>query len=74
MDRDFPRGCRQSSVRIAAGARLKDPLPATYGPDGRTGEFDHRADWLRIDNTDLQPDEVAERIIRHFSLRRAAGG
>lgn len=37
------------------------------------GEFDGRADWLRIDNTHLPPDEVAERIIRHFSLPRADG-
>lgn len=34
------------------------------------GEFDGRADWLRIDNTDLPPETVAERIIDHFSLAR----
>jgi hypothetical protein len=32
------------------------------------GEFDGRADWLRIDNTALSAAEVAERIIGHFSL------
>ena len=32
------------------------------------GEFDHRADWLRIDNTHLPPETVAERIIAHFHL------
>lgn len=32
------------------------------------GEFDGRADWLRIDNTSLAPDAVAERIIRRFAL------
>jgi hypothetical protein len=32
------------------------------------GEFDHRADWLRIDNTQLAPGEVAERAIVHFGL------
>lgn len=37
------------------------------------GEFDGRADWLRIDNTDLPPETVAERIIAHFSLPAAAG-
>jgi hypothetical protein len=37
------------------------------------GEFDHRADWLRIDNTALSPEEVAERIIAHFGLPVAAG-
>lgn len=36
------------------------------------GEFDHRPDWLRIDNTDLLPRDVAEQIIRHFSLPLAA--
>lgn len=38
------------------------------------GEFDGRADWLRIDNTALPPDAVAERIIHHFSIPRAAAG
>lgn len=36
------------------------------------GEFDDRADWLRIENTHLSPAEVAERIITHFALPRAA--
>jgi hypothetical protein len=36
------------------------------------GEFDVRADWLRIDNTALSAAEVAERIIAHFALPRAA--
>lgn len=35
------------------------------------GKFDGRPDYLRIDNTDLAPEEVAERIIEHFSLRPA---
>lgn len=38
------------------------------------GEHDHRPDWLRIDNTALPPEEVAERIIHHFSLARSAEG
>ena len=38
------------------------------------GQFDGRADWLRIDNTQLSPDVVAERIIQHFGLSLAAGG
>jgi hypothetical protein len=37
------------------------------------GEFEGRADYLRIDNTDLPPDTVAERIIDHFALRRIEG-
>lgn len=39
------------------------------------GEFDGRADWLRIDNTALSPEEVAEQVIRHFGLPvRSADG
>ena len=37
------------------------------------GEFDGRADWLRIENTHLSPAEVAERIITHFALPAATG-
>jgi hypothetical protein len=33
-----------------------------------TDEFDGRADYLRIDNTDRSPGEVAEMVIDHFSL------
>lgn len=32
------------------------------------GAFDDREDWLRIDNTDLAPAEVAERVAKHFQL------
>ncbi len=35
-------------------------------------EFTGRSDYLRIDNTDLPADEVAERIIQRFGLRAAA--
>jgi hypothetical protein len=34
------------------------------------GEFDGREDWLRIDNTSLSPDTVAELTIDHFKLTR----
>lgn len=34
-------------------------------------EYDEREDWLRIDNTHLSPDDVAERVIAHFGLPRA---
>jgi hypothetical protein len=37
------------------------------------GRFDHRGDWLRIDNTSLEPSDVADRIIEHFALPRAGG-
>ena len=41
--------------------------------DGRyqlnsAGRFDGRADWLRLDNTDLPPDLAAERVIAAFGL------
>ena len=39
----------------------------TYQLNSR-GRFDGRADYLTIDNTDLSPVEVAERIIAHFGL------
>ena len=34
-----------------------------------TTEFDGRDDYLRVDNTSLTPDEVADLAIRHFRLR-----
>ena len=38
------------------------------------GQFDGRADYLRIDNTHLSPEAVAERVIAVFDLPRAAVG
>lgn len=35
---------------------------------GSAGRFDDRADWLRIDNADLDPADVARRAIAHFGL------
>jgi len=32
------------------------------------GEFDGREDYLRLDNTDLAPEAVAEQAIAHFQL------
>lgn len=37
------------------------------------GQFDERGDYLRIDNTLLMPDEVAERVVGHFGLPLATG-
>jgi hypothetical protein len=37
------------------------------------GKFDERQDYLRINNTHLTPDEVAERVIEHFALPRLSG-
>lgn len=54
----------------AARQRLLD-ADAQYQLDS-AGRFEGRADYLRIENTDLPPDEVAERIVAHFSLPRIA--
>jgi shikimate kinase len=35
------------------------------------GEFDGRADYLRIDNTHLSPEAVADQVIRAFDLPRS---
>ena len=37
-----------------------------------TDEFAGRSDYLRVDNTELSADEVAERIIQRFGLRTVA--
>ncbi len=34
------------------------------------GEFDAQPDYLRINNTELEPSVVAEQIIKHFDLQR----
>ncbi|MCO8274827.1 AAA family ATPase [Actinoplanes sp. TRM 88003] len=41
---------------------------ATYRMNSTT-EFDGRDDHLRVDNTTLTPDEVADLTIRHFGLK-----
>ena len=38
------------------------------------GSFDDRDDWLRIETTALEPEEVAERIVRRFGLPGEASG
>jgi hypothetical protein len=38
------------------------------------GRFDGRADYLRVDNTLLSPEDAAERIIARFALPETAGG
>lgn len=41
------------------------------------GVYDDRADWMRIDNTDLSAADVADRVVEHFSLcaqRASAAG
>ncbi|MEO6525543.1 MAG: AAA family ATPase [Gemmatimonadaceae bacterium] len=56
----------------AARRRLLD-ADTQYQLNSR-GSFDERADYFRIDNTELGAAEVAERIIERFGLARVAGG
>lgn len=37
------------------------------------GRFDGRTDWLRIDNGELEPDAVADRVIATFGLTERSG-
>ena len=37
------------------------------------GKFDGRDDYLRLDNTQLTPGEVAEQVTEHFGLRVVSG-
>ncbi len=55
---------------LAASRRQLLELDAGYQLSSG-GRHDHRADWLRIDNTSLSPDEVAELVIEGFDLPRA---
>ena len=59
FQRDVPRS-RQFLLHADASYRLNS-----------AGEFDGRADYIKIDNTALAPDAVAERIIEAFGLARA---
>jgi hypothetical protein len=52
--------------RPASRQNLLD-LEARYRMN-TTGELDDRPDYLRIDNTDLPPADVAERVIEHYRL------
>ena len=57
------RDVEQSRHRLLAA-------DATYRLNS-DGEFDGRADYLRIDNTHLSPDAVAEQVIQAFDLPRS---
>lgn len=66
----------ETSLRLGAKPFKRDlprsreqllALDAKYQLNSR-GEFDARADYLRIDNTDVSPDAVAERAMAAFGL------
>ena len=52
---------------LAASRRQLLEADETYVLDSGD-RFAGRADWLRIENTHLSPEQVAERIIAHFGL------
>jgi hypothetical protein len=58
---------KPSKRNLEASRRNLLELDARYQL-GSGGAFDGRADWLRIDNTHLDPADVAGRVIKHFSL------
>ena len=59
-EKPFKRDLAASRARLLAD-------DATYQLNSR-GEFDARADYLRLETTTLEAAEVAERIIAHFDL------
>jgi hypothetical protein len=70
----------ESALRLAAKESKRDversraqllELDEKYRLNS-TDEFTGRADYLRIDNTDVSADEAADRIIQRFGLRAAA--
>ena len=58
------RDVEQSRRRLLAA-------DATYRMNS-SGEFDGRADYLRIDNTHLSPEAVADQVIAVFDLPRSS--
>ena len=60
------RDVEQSRRRLLAA-------DATYRLNS-SGEFDGRADYVRIDNTHLAPEAVADRVIEAFDLPRVGVG
>ena len=58
------RDVEQSRRRLLAA-------DATYRMNS-SGEFDGRADYLRIDNTHLSPEAVADRVVAAFDLPRSS--
>jgi hypothetical protein len=59
-EKPFKRDLEQSKKQLLE-------LDAGYQLNSK-GRFDDRDDYLRLDNTELSVDAVAERIIEHFSL------
>ena len=60
---------KPSKRDLAASQRNLLQLDATYRLSSN-GEFDDRDDYLRIDNTNVTPEQAASRVIDHFGLPR----
>lgn len=58
---------KPSKRDVVGSRRLLLELDASHRLNS-AGEFDHRTDYLRVDNTHMSPDEVAERVVAHFGL------
>jgi hypothetical protein len=64
---------KPSKRDVDQSRRRRLSADATYRLNS-SGEFDGRADYLRIDNTHLSPEAVADRVIELFDLPRAGIG
>jgi hypothetical protein len=64
---EFRLAEKPSKRDLAASRERLLEADAQYQMDSG-GRFAGRPDWLRIDNTALSPEEVADRIIAHFAL------
>ena len=62
------RLAEKPSKRNLAESRRQLISLDSYQLDSR-GRFEGRADYLRIDNTELSPEDAAEKIIRTFDLQ-----
>jgi hypothetical protein len=62
------RLAEKPSKRDAEASRRNLLYLDTHHRLNTTGEFDHRPDYLRLDNTDVPAAEAADRIITHFDL------
>ena len=67
---EFRLAEKPSKRDLAASRERLLQNDATYQLNSR-GAYDHRPDWLRIDNTSLSAAEVAELVVAHFALPRA---
>jgi len=68
---EFRLAEKPSKRDLEASRRRLLEEEANYQLNSR-GAFDERPDWLRLETTSLSAGDVAERILAHFDLPRAA--